>query len=598
MQNDSVKIISFNVNGVLNIVKMNKILSKLKREKAQIALLQETHMSQMDHLRLKRKGFKHVFYSSVKSKHKRGVATLITGTLGYEHISEISDDEGRFIRITGKIEGSEITILNVYAPPGSDWIFYRNIFDLMLDSQGTVICGGDFNLRLNPKIDSSNPNNYSNSLIKNINSYMIEMGIMDVWRKLHPSNKDFTHYSGSYKVYARLDYFFMFSVDRFRVRECDILTSDLSDHNPIFMSLELDKKKRSTMWKFNSYILNDPNVVSKIKEDIREILETNDTGEVSPNTLWDTLKVVTRGKLFSLTSHLKKIKDQKLVDLQSNLKLKQQEDITNPNFTLKQEIKKIQDEINYIYTQEAQKKLAFIRQRYYEIGGKSTKYLAYKLRKQQEESTIFQIQNPKTNKMETKLENIQQCFEIFYRELYSQPNTPEEGMGVYLDTLNLPSLSDLQNQKLVKPISEQEVNAAITRLKPGKAVGPDGYSSQWYRCFRIELVPILQKTFNYILQEGVIPLSWREATISIIPKEGKDKRDCRNYRPISVLNLDYKLFTSIFARRLQLLLPDLINLDQTGFIHHRQTTDNIRRILHILSKIQKDKTQSIIESRR
>lgn len=44
------------------------------------------------------------------------------------------------------------------------------------------------------------------------------------------------------------------------------------------------------------------------------------------------------------------------------------------------------------------------------------------------------------------------------------------------------------------------------------------------------------------------------------------------------------------------LLPDLINLDQTGFIHHRQTTNNIRRVLHILGQIQNDKTQAIIGS--
>ena len=96
-----------------------------------------------------------------------------------------------------------------------------------------------------------------------------------------------------------------------------------------------------------------------------------------------------RGKLISITSHLKRTKGQKLADLQSRLKLKQQEDINNPNPTVKQEIKKLQGEINDIYTLEAQKNLTFLRQKYYEIGGKSAKYLAYKLRKQQEESSIY-----------------------------------------------------------------------------------------------------------------------------------------------------------------------------------------------------------------
>lgn len=359
MSNEPIKIISYNVNGVLNVIRMNKILTKLRKEKAQIALLQETHMSQTDHLRLKRKGFKHVFSSSDKSKHKRGVAILISGVLNYEHVSEFTDEEGRFVKVTGKIEGSEITILNVYAPPGSVWAFYRNIFDLMMASQGTVVCGGDFNFRLNPRLDSSNSVSQISPLMRKVNSYMVEMGIIDVWRELYPSSRDYTYYSSPFKVYARLDYFFMFKVDSFKIKDCEILTRDLSDHSPLLMSLMIAKKKRNTQWKFNSHILNDPSVVNKIKGDIKEFFEINDTGEVSPIILWDTLKAVMRGNLISLTTHLKKMKGQKLKDLQLTLKLKQQEDIAKPNPTLKLEIKKIQGEINDIFTQEVQKKHTF-----------------------------------------------------------------------------------------------------------------------------------------------------------------------------------------------------------------------------------------------
>lgn len=74
---------------------------------------------------------------------------------------------------------------------------------------------------------------------------MVEMGIIDVWRELNPSIRDYTHYSGSFKVYARLDYFVMFNVDRFKIRECDILTKDLSDHSPISMSLQVARKNET-----------------------------------------------------------------------------------------------------------------------------------------------------------------------------------------------------------------------------------------------------------------------------------------------------------------------------------------------------------------
>lgn len=280
-------------------------MSKLKKERAQFALLQETHMSQNEHAKLKRMGFRYVFSSSDKSSHKRGVATLISNTVNYEHISDTTDEEGRFVSITGKIEGTVMTVINVYAPPGSDWELYRHIFDLMVNSQGVVICGGDFNLRLSNK-DYTGTATQNNPARRKVNSLMEELGIIDVWRELNPNNREYTHYNSPNSVYSRLDYFFMFTVDRFRIKSCNVETIDLSDHSPVSLSLLLGRKKRKTLWRFNSSILNDEKILGKIKREIIEVLEMNMSDDTSPAILWDTLKAVMRGKLISLTSHLKK----------------------------------------------------------------------------------------------------------------------------------------------------------------------------------------------------------------------------------------------------------------------------------------------------
>lgn len=78
------------------------------------------------------------------------------------------------------------------------------------------------------------------------------------------------------------------------------------------------------------------------------------------------------------------------------------------------------------------------------------------------------------------------------------------------------------------------------------------------------------------------PKSWKQAIISVIPKEGKDRSEGSSYRPSSVLNGDYRIFTSIIAGRLKNIIPDLIH--QTGFIKNRQTQDNVRRALHLMNK--------------
>lgn len=69
------------------------------------------------------------------------------------------------------------------------------------------------------------------------------------------------------------------------------------------MSLILERK---TLWKLNSNILNNPEIKERLKGDIRNYLYLNDSEEVSPVILWDTLKAVMRGKIISITTYMKK----------------------------------------------------------------------------------------------------------------------------------------------------------------------------------------------------------------------------------------------------------------------------------------------------
>lgn len=88
---------------------------------------------------------------------------------------------------------------------------------------------------------------------------------------------------------------------------------------------------------------------------------------------------------------------------------------------------------------------------------------------------------------------------------------------------------------------------------------------------REPLLPLLKTYFNFIMTGG---------TPFIIPKEAIDKLDCKSYRPISVLNIDYKLYASILTKRLEKVMSLLIDDDQTGFIKNRQTHD--QHIVHML----------------
>ncbi len=250
--NNTLKVFSLNVNGILNLIKRAKILSKLRREGAHVAFLQETHLSDTEHAKLRRGGFKHVFYSSYKSGHRRGSAILVSNQVQYEHISEVKDKEGRYVMITGRIDGLMVTFFSIYALPGSDWTFHKKLFDLMsTEAQGVLICGGDMNIRLS-KMESSTSNlGHSKAMVNKINLIMKEIGIIDVWRDLNPTGRDYTYFSAPQSTYSRIDYFFTFKRERFRIQSCDIGTIDLSDHSPIVMTIKFGNNPKSTLWKLN-----------------------------------------------------------------------------------------------------------------------------------------------------------------------------------------------------------------------------------------------------------------------------------------------------------------------------------------------------------
>ena len=79
-----------------------------------IALLQETHLSEKEHIKLKRE-WVNLVYSASNGK-KRGVAILISKTLAFSAEKVVQDKSGRYVMVVGSVGGTEISILNVYAP--------------------------------------------------------------------------------------------------------------------------------------------------------------------------------------------------------------------------------------------------------------------------------------------------------------------------------------------------------------------------------------------------------------------------------------------------------------------------------------------------
>ena len=87
----------------------------------------------------------------------------------------------------------------------------------------------------------------------------------------------------------------------------------------------------------------------------------------------------------------------------------------------------------------------------------------------------------------------------------------------FLEKYNLPNLNQEEIENLNRPITSTEMETVIRNLPTNKSPGPDGFTAEFYQKFREELTPILLKLFQKITEEGKLPNSFSEATITLVP---------------------------------------------------------------------------------
>ena len=127
-------------------------------------------------------------------------------------------------------------------------------------------------------------------------------------------------------------------------------------------------------------------------------------------------------------------------------------------------------------------------------------------------------------------------------------------------------------------LTEKECLKALKDMGTEKTLGTDGLPAEFYKVFWKDISAVLIRALNYAYETRQFSVTQKRGIIKLIPKKDAEPFFIKNWRPLTLLNCDYKIAAKSIANRLKPSLPNLINYDQTGFIKGRFIGENIRLI--------------------
>ena len=181
-----------------------------------------------------------------------------------------------------------------------------------------------------------------------------------------------------------------------------------------------------------------------------------------------------------------------------------------------------------------------------------------------------------------------QEIKLFYKNLYKSHDDSLENID--LSTLNLgnnvPKLTEEQKELLDRPVTATEILSTLKRFKNNKSPGTSGFQAEFFKFFWKDIGAFIVRSFNCSIRKGELSTSQKLGIITILPKGNKPREFLKNWRPISLLNTTYKLFSGVIANRLKGVLNDLIHENQKGFLSGRFIGENTRLLYDLIDHIE------------
>ena len=343
----------------------------------------------------------------------------------------------------------------------------------------------------------------------------------------------------------------------------------------------------------------DETFVEKIRE-MYPILHAKLNYITNERLLWQMLKMELKSLIIFYFKDKAIKRKNRECDIKERLeeldeKICHSEDLQNIDECLRN-YKELKLELQSIYDHKGKAAMFRSKCRWIENGEKPTKYFFNLEKRNYNRKKIFE-QELEDGEVITDGKEILFAIETFCKELYSSNmNDSQHDFHHFIANVNIPKLSDVERDEIEGHLTYDECEKALRSFDKGKSSGEDAFTAEFYQFFFDLVGPDFFASLNSGYDKGKLSISQRRGTIPLIPKEDASLSLLQNWRPITLLNVDYKIASKAIANRLEPLLPKLIHPDQTGFIKGRYIGENIRLISDIMDITLKHKIPGILIS--
>ena len=251
-----------------------------------------------------------------------------------------------------------------------------------------------------------------------------------------------------------------------------------------------------------------------------------------------------------------------------------------------EDLEKYKIEYDSIYDYITQGNIIQSKAAWYEKGEKNNKYFLNLEKSRKAKNCIRKLLNKEGQEIINSKAIMSDELKDFYEDLYDNkdPDTDVDELHNFTKNLTIPKLSNYQQLLCEGQLTNTECYNVLDQLKNNKSPGNDGLAAEFYKHFSVPVLGnLLEDSLNAAHITGKLSNSQRQPVIRLIEKKKtKINGILKNWRPISLLNVDYKIGSKALATRLEKVLPDIINQNQCAYVKGRTIFDAIRSINDVM----------------